>query len=259
MSAGSPLTPTLSPQAGRGSQQSPSPRASGERAAQREGEGQPPFVVAIDGPAASGKGTLARRLGERFGLAHLDTGALYRAAALLVLDENGDPANPVTAETAARRVDLRLLTDPKLRADAVASAASVVAAIPGVRCALLGLQRDFAAHPPASARGAVLDGRDIGTVVCPGAHVKLFITASTKTRAARRVGELREQGAPAIYENVLQDLNERDARDSGRGEAPLTAAHDAYIIDTTTLDADVVFERVCALVARALEEKEWQQ
>jgi cytidylate kinase len=259
--AGLPLTPTLSPQAGRGSQQSPSPRASGEREgpAQREGEGRPPFVVAIDGPAASGKGTLARRIAGRFGLAHLDTGALYRATALAVLDAAGDPANPLAAETAARRVDPRLLTDPKLRADAVASAASVVAAIPEVRGALLGLQRDFAAHPPASSRGAVLDGRDIGTVVCPGADVKLFITASTETRAARRVKELREQGAPAIYEDVLQDLNERDARDSGRGEAPLTAAHDAYIIDTTTLDADVVFERVCALVARALKEKEWQQ
>jgi cytidylate kinase len=250
-----PLTPTLSPQAERGSEDNPSPRASGER----EGEGQRPLAVAIDGPAASGKGTLARRLAERFGLAHLDTGALYRAAALLVLHENGDPANPVAAETAARRVDPQLLTDPELRADAVASAASVVAAIPEVRRALLGLQRNFAAHPPAPARGAVLDGRDIGTVVCPGADVKLFITATTEARAARRVKELRDQGAPAIYEYVLQDLNERDARDSRRRAAPLTVASDAHIIDTTTLDADVVFERACALVARALEEKEWQQ
>ena len=217
------------------------------------------FVVAIDGPAASGKGTLAHRLAERFGLVHLDTGALYRATALLVLDENGDPNDPLTAEAAAQRVDPRVLADPRLRADAVASAASVVAAIPEVRRALLGLQRDFAAHPPGSARGAVLDGRDIGTVVCPGADLKLFITASTEARAARRVKELREQGTPAIYENVLQDLNERDARDSGRRAAPLMAADDAYIIDTTTLDADVVFERACALVARALEEKEWQQ
>ena len=217
------------------------------------------FVVAIDGPAASGKGTLARRLAGRFGLAHLDTGALYRATARLVLDENGDPGNPVTAATAARRVDRRMLADPRLRLDAVASAASVVAAVPEVRRTLLGMQRDFAAHPPVSARGAVLDGRDIGTVVCPGADLKLFITASTEARAARRVKELREQGAPAIYEHVLQDLNERDARDSGRRPAPLMAARDAHIIDTTTLDADVVFERACALVARALEEKEWQQ
>jgi cytidylate kinase len=217
------------------------------------------FVVAIDGPAASGKGTLARRLAERFDLAHLDTGALYRATARLVLDGNGDPNDPAAAATAARRLDPRLLADPRLRADAVASAASVVAAIPEVRRALLGLQRDFAAHPPTSARGAVLDGRDIGTVVCPGADVKLFITASTEARAARRVKELRDRGAPAIYEHVLQDLNERDARDSGRPAAPLTVASGAHIIDTTTLDADVVFERACALVARALEEKEWQQ
>jgi cytidylate kinase len=192
-------------------------------------------------------------------LAHLDTGALYRATALAVLDAGSDPTDPAAAERAAQRLDPRRLADPRLRADAVASAASVVAAIPEVRRALLGFQRDFAAHPLAAARGAVLDGRDIGTVVCPGADVKLFITASIETRAARRVKELREQGAPAIYKDVLQDLNERDARDSRRREAPLTAAHDAYIIDTTTLDADVVFERASALVARALEEKEWQQ
>jgi CMP/dCMP kinase len=251
----------LSPQAGRRSTGSLSPGANEEKEepVRREVEGRQPFVVAIDGPAASGKGTLARRLAERFGLAHLDTGALYRAAARLVLDENGDPANPVTSEAAARRVDPRLLADPRLRADTVASAASVVAAIPEVRRALLGLQRDFAARPPAPACGTILDGRDIGTVVCPQAAVKLFITASTETRAVRRVKELREQGAPAIYENVLQDLNERDARDSGRRAAPLMVAHDAHIIDTTTLDADVVFERVCDLVARALKEKEWQQ
>ena len=260
MSAGSPLTPTLSPQAGRGSQHSPSPRASGETEgpAQREGEGRS-FVVAIDGPAASGKGTLARRIAERFGLAHLDTGALYRATALAVLDAAGEPTDPATAEGAAQRLDPRRLADPRLRADAVSAAASVVAAIPEVRRALLGFQRDFAAHPPAPARGAVLDGRDIGTVVCAAADLKLFITASTEARAARRVKELREQGTPAIYEHVLQDLNERDARDSGRRAAPLMAAPDAIIIDTTTLDADVVFERACSLVARALEEKEWQQ
>jgi len=220
---------------------------------------QRPFVVAIDGPAASGKGTLACRLAERFGFAQLDTGALYRATALLVLDAARDPADPAAAESAARRVDPRMLADPRLRADAVASAASVVAAIPEVRRALLGLQRDFAAHPPLPARGAVLDGRDIGTIVCPAADVKLFITASVEARAARRVKELREQGMPAIHDNVLQDLNERDARDSSRRAAPPTAAHDAHIVDTTTLDADVVFERVSTLVARALEEKEWQQ
>jgi len=217
------------------------------------------FVVAIDGPAGSGKGTLARRLAARFGFAHLDTGALYRATALLVLDEIGDPADPNAAEAAARRVDLQLLGNPGLRSDRIAAAASVVAAIPKVRQALLGLQREFAANPPPPARGAVLDGRDIGTVVWPQAEVKLFITAGTDVRAARRVQELRDQGSAAIYESVLQDLNERDARDSGRRTAPLAVAPNAEVIDTTSLDADAVFEHASNLVARSLKEKEWLQ
>jgi cytidylate kinase len=211
-----------------------------------------PFVIAIDGPAASGKGTLARRLAERFGFAHLDTGALYRAAALLVLDRAGDPADPVAAEAAARRVDVPLLSDPRLRANQVAGAASIVAAIPGVRRALLDLQRNFAAHPPKPAKGAILDGRDIGSVVCPAANVKLFVTASAEERARRRVEELRQQGAAAILDDVLQDLKERDARDIERRAAPLIAASDATVIDTTTLDADAVFQRVSELIARAL-------
>lgn len=226
--------------------------------AEEESEERQSFVVAIDGPSGSGKGTLARRLAERFGFAHLDTGALYRATALLLLDERGDPTDPAAAEAAARRVGARLLSEPRLREDAVAAAASMVAAIPAVRRALLGLQRDFAAHPPPPARGAVLDGRDIGTIVCPGADVKLFLTAGAEIRAQRRATELREQGSAAIYENVLQDLNERDARDSGRQAAPLTVAPDAEVIDTTTLDADRVFERASNLVARTLKEKEWQ-
>jgi CMP/dCMP kinase len=218
-----------------------------------------PFVVAIDGPAASGKGTLARRVAEQFGLAHLDTGALYRAVALLVLDGAGDLADPAAAEAAAREIRPPLLSDMRLRGDKIAEAASVVAAIPQVRHALLEWQRDFAAHPPAPARGAVLDGRDIGTVVWPAADLKLFVTASRETRARRRVKELREQGVTAIYENVLQDLKIRDARDSGRRAAPLAAASDAKVIDTTMLDADMAFEQVRKLVVRALEEKEWQQ
>jgi cytidylate kinase len=218
-----------------------------------------PFVVAIDGPAASGKGTLARRIAEHFGFAHLDTGALYRAVAFLVLDEGGDPADRGTAEAAAGRVRSQLLSDPRLRDEEVAAAASIVASIAEVRHALLEWQRDFAAHPPVPGRGAVLDGRDIGTVVCPAADLKLFVTAGAETRALRRVKELREQGAAAIYQDVLQDLKTRDARDSGRRAAPLAAAPDAEVIDTTMLDADRAFEHVRKLVARSLKEKEWQQ
>jgi cytidylate kinase len=211
-----------------------------------------PFVIAIDGPAASGKGTLARRLAEHFGFVHLDTGALYRATALLILDRGDDPADPAAATRAARLVHPQLLSDPRLRGEAVSAAASIVAVIPGVRRALLDLQRNFAANPARPAQGAILDGRDIGSIVCPAAEVKLFVTASAEERARRRAEELRQKGAAAILEDVLQDLKERDARDTERRDAPLIAAPDATVIDTTTLDADTVFERVCKLIARAL-------
>jgi CMP/dCMP kinase len=209
-----------------------------------------PLIIAIDGPAASGKGTLARRIAERFGLAHLDTGKLYRATALGVIEAGGDPTDPKAAEKAARSLDFSRLTDPRLVQEDVARASSVVAAIPAVRAALLEAQRAFAHHPPPSAKGAVLDGRDIGTVVCPDATVKLFIVASAESRAERRVKELRERGAAAIYEDVLQDMRERDARDSERRVAPLAAAPDAITIDTTSLDADQVFEQASKIIAR---------
>ena len=212
----------------------------------------PPVIVAIDGPAASGKGTLARRLAEHFGLAHLDTGKLYRATAFLVLAAGGDPANPAAATEAARRVDPARLADPALLTEEVAQASSIVAAIPAVRGALLDRQRDFAAHPPPPFRGAVLDGRDIGTAVCPDATVKLFVTASPEARAERRAKELRERGATVIYGDVLQDMKERDARDSERRVAPLAAAPDAVTIDTTGLDADQVFGLASEIIARAL-------
>jgi cytidylate kinase len=209
-----------------------------------------PLIIAIDGPSASGKGTLARRLAQRFGLAHLDTGKLYRATGLAVLEAGGDPTDPAAAEKAARSLDFARLADPRLLQEDVAQAASQAASIPAVRAALLEAQRRFAQHPPPPASGAVLDGRDIGTVVCPDANLKLFITASAESRAERRVKELRERGVPAIYETVLQDMKERDARDSERRVAPLSAAPDAVTLDTTLLDADQVFEQASELIAR---------
>ena len=190
-------------------------------------------------------------------MAHLDTGRLYRATAHLVLAAGGNPADPQSATPAARRVDLASLADPALLTEEVAQASSVVAAIPEVRAALLERQRDFAAHPPAPPkghrpRGAVLDGRDIGTAVCPGATVKLFVTASAEARAERRLRELRQRGATVIYGDVLQDMKERDARDSERRVAPLAAAPDAVTLDTTGLDADQVFELASEIIARAL-------
>lgn len=211
-----------------------------------------PFVIAIDGPAGSGKGTLATALARRFELAHLDTGRIYRATAATVLRAGDDPADAKTAVAAARGLDLAMLGDPGLRDEAVGNAASVVAGIPAVRAALLEWQREFAAHPPAPAEGAVLDGRDIGTVVCPDAAVKLFVTASAAERARRRVKELRESGTEAIYSAVLQDIEERDARDSGRQVAPLSAAPDAVTIDTTGLDPEQVLELASEIVTRAL-------
>lgn len=200
------------------------------------------MIVAIDGPAAAGKGTLARRLSERFDLAHLDTGLLYRAVGLAVMREGGDPADSDAAIAAARRLDADMLRDPALRSDEAAAAASKVAAMPGVRRALLNFQRAFAHDPPDGKAGAVLDGRDIGTVVCPDADVKIFVTASLETRVERRLKELRERGIQSIRTRVLQDMRERDARDSGRDIAPLTAADDAFTLDTTALDADAAFE-----------------
>jgi cytidylate kinase len=213
------------------------------------------MIIAIDGPAASGKGTLARRIAAHFKLALLDTGRLYRAAALHALVGGGDPADPATAVAAAQRVRATDLADPRLREERVAQAASVVAAIPAVRQALLAFQRDFARHPPGGESGAVLDGRDIGTVICPDADAKLFITASLEARAARRFRELRETGAEAIYDAVLQDMKDRDARDSHRRAAPLVPADDAFVLDTTALDADATFAAALDVIGRKLAAK----
>jgi cytidylate kinase len=213
------------------------------------------MIIAVDGPAASGKGTLARRLAARYGLAHLDTGSIYRAAAMHAIEADGDPADPAVAEAAARRVTPADLADERLRGEMVGQAASVVAAIPVVRAVLLDFQRDFARNPPGGANGAVLDGRDIGTVICPDAEVKLFITADIAARAQRRWRELREGGLAAIYDRVLQDLEQRDARDKQRRTAPLVAAPDAFVLDTTALDADAAFAAAVAHVETTLARK----
>jgi cytidylate kinase len=209
------------------------------------------MIVAVDGPAASGKGTLAKRLARRFGFAHLDTGGLYRATALHV-PPGADPADPAVAAAAARRVTADDLLRPDLRGEGVAQRASVVAAIPEVRTILLGFQRDFATRPPGGAPGAVLDGRDIGTVVCPDAAAKLFVTATLEARARRRFLELKQRDPAVIYDTVLQDMVDRDARDSQRRTAPLVPAPDAFFIDTTDLDADAVFATAADYVGRKL-------
>jgi cytidylate kinase len=196
------------------------------------------MIIAIDGPAASGKGTLARRLAKHFGLAYLDTGLIYRAVGAKTLQTGHDPNDAVQATASAKALTPVDLERDDLRGEAAASAASKVAAIPGVRAALLAFQRQFAATPP----GAVLDGRDIGTVICPDADAKLYLLASAEVRAARRAEELRRRGGEAIYAAVLRDLRERDERDSGRDIAPLQPATDAIRLDTDDLDADQVFE-----------------
>lgn len=210
------------------------------------------LTIAIDGPAASGKGTLARRLAARFDLAYLDTGAIYRAVARDVLAAGQAPQDAAAAERIAERLDPASLADPRLRDEDVARASSVVAAYPGVRRALLDFQRNFAASPPGGKRGAVLDGRDIGTVVCPDAALKLYITADIGARADRRFMELSAKGEAQDPAAVLADLQARDARDSGRSTAPLKRADDAVTIDTSTLDADSVFAHVAELVEARL-------
>lgn len=214
------------------------------------------MIIAIDGPAAAGKGTLARRLAAHYRLAYLDTGALYRAVALHLLRAGADPADPEAAVAAARAVTAGALDDPALRDEAVGAAASVVAAQPAVRAALLDFQRRFAAHPPVGtngvtgATGAVLDGRDIGTVVCPDADIKLFVTASPAVRAQRRVAELAARGEPADEAEIRREIEARDARDAARATAPLRPAEDGHLLDTSNLDIDSAFEAAKALIDR---------
>ncbi|HKD22037.1 MAG TPA: (d)CMP kinase [Rhizomicrobium sp.] len=212
------------------------------------------IVIAVDGTAASGKGTLARRLAAHLGYAHLDSGSLYRLTALNVIRAGKDPQNADHAVAAARAVDPSRGNDPAIRTDAVAQAASIVAAIPAVRAALLEFQRSFAARPPGGTEGAVIDGRDIGTVVCPDAHAKLFIDAKAETRARRRWLELQAAGIPKDEAAVLADILSRDKRDRERPVAPLRPADDAALLDTTLLDIDAAFAAALALVKPRVEE-----
>jgi cytidylate kinase len=205
------------------------------------------MIIAVDGPAAAGKGTIARALARHFGLNFLDTGTLYRMVGLSLLRQNVDASDANAAIAAAEQLDPKSFRESELRGEDVGSAASKVAVNPGVRKALLQFQRDFAATPP----GAVLDGRDIGTVVCPDADVKLYITASAEVRARRRRLELQGLGRPSNYEEVLKDILARDERDSRRSDAPLRAAADAIVIDTSTMG----IEKAVSVAIVAVESK----
>jgi cytidylate kinase len=206
------------------------------------------FVIAVDGPAASGKGTVASRLAAHYGLPFLDTGLLYRAVGLDVLTGGGDLADPVAAEAAARALEPgRLSDDAALTSGHAGEAASRVAGFPGVRAALLDLQQAFARQPG----GAVLDGRDIGTVIAPEAPAKLFVTATPETRARRRWRQLNARGDMITYDAMLADILRRDERDAGRGSAPMVQAPDAVLLDTTEMDIEAAFDAARRIVEAA--------
>ncbi len=214
--------------------------------ARQSGDGS--MIIAIDGPAASGKGTLAKRIAAHFGLECLDTGLLYRATARDVARLGFRLDDTWAAVAAARGLDLGSLDDPGLRGAAAGDAASIVAKIPYVRAALLDYQRAFSRRKP----GAVLDGRDIGTVVCPDADVKIYVTATPEVRAKRRYVELSERGEAVAYEDVLAVIKDRDARDSGRADAPMRPAPDAILLDTSDLDIEAAFDAAVGLIKRKI-------
>ena len=205
------------------------------------------MIIAIDGPAASGKGTLGTRLAAHFGLRHLDTGLIYRAVARALMDAGYPLDDRERAVAAARALDPAQFDEKSLKGHTVGEAASVVSAIPQVRDALLKFQRDFAAAPP----GAVLDGRDIGTVICPDAEVKIFVVAAAEERARRRAAELKTAGQPADEADILADILRRDERDSTRAVAPLKPATDAHLLDTTHLDIDAAVQAAVDIVEAA--------
>jgi CMP/dCMP kinase len=206
------------------------------------------MIIAIDGPAASGKGTLAKRIAERFDLGYLDTGLLYRAVARDVKRRGGELADPAAAIAAAQALDAATLDDPDLRGPGAGEAASIVARIQEVRAAMLRYQRTFAHQP----RGAVLDGRDIGTVVCPDADVKIYVTATPEIRARRRYLELKEQDGSLDYEAVLADIRRRDERDETRAVSPMRPADDAVLLDTSNLDIEAAFDKAVGVILRKI-------
>ena len=202
------------------------------------------MIIAVDGPLASGKGTIAKALAAKLGLPHLDTGSLYRATAVAVLDAGADPADEAAAEKAARELDIAAIDETRIRTAEAGAAASKVAAQPKVRQALLELQRNFAARPG----GAILDGRDIGTVICPDADVKIYVTAAAEVRAERRWKELRERGQDIALETVIEQTRERDKRDAERADAPMKPADDAILLDTSVLSIDAAVDAAVAIV-----------
>jgi len=206
------------------------------------------MIIAIDGPAASGKGTLARKIAAHFNLGYLDTGSLYRAVARDIRRLGGSLEDVATATRVARSLDASTLSDPSLRDPGVGDAASIVAKIPEVRQALLDFQRDFALQEP----GAVLDGRDIGTVVLPDADVKIFVVADTEVRARRRFNELAAHGEDVTYERVLDVIRRRDERDTSRSTSPMLPAADALLLDTTHLDIQAAFDAAVDLITRKI-------
>lgn len=205
------------------------------------------FCIAIDGPAASGKGTIAEGLGQVFGLPVLDSGLLYRAVGVTVRRQGGDPADAATAEAAARALDPSQLEDPEFRTREAGEAASLAAAHPGVRAALKDFQQRFAALEP----GSVIDGRDIGTVIAPDAPAKLFVTASAEVRAERRFKQLRARGEDVAYEDILADIRRRDERDSARAASPLVMADDAALLDTTEMSISQAADAARRIVEEA--------
>jgi len=212
------------------------------------------IVIAVDGTAASGKGTLAKKLAQHFGFAHLDSGALYRLTALAVLEANGDPKNEADALKGAQTLDFNRAGDPAIRTDIVGKAASHVAAIPAVREALLDFQRNFLAHPPGGSPGAVMDGRDIGTVICPTATAKLYVDARLEVRARRRWAELKAMGIRRTEHDVVTELGSRDEADKNRPISPLKQALDADLLDTSDLGIDAAFAAALALVSPKVED-----